>query len=34
MNTQQQIREAIEDFNNGRFGQVTRGPAVRTESRT
>jgi hypothetical protein len=28
MNTQQQIRAAIEDFNNGRFGQVTGGPAM------
>jgi hypothetical protein len=34
MNTQQQIREAIEDFNNGRFGQAPRQPALRTDSRS
>jgi redox-sensitive bicupin YhaK (pirin superfamily) len=28
MNTQQQISEAIDDFNNGRFGQVARPTAI------
>jgi hypothetical protein len=28
MNTQQQISEAIDDFNSGRFGQVARQAAL------